>query len=143
MSQELSSLGLSSPCIEASSPGRAGLNTVSALNAMYELLQIHRRNMCTVEELEKEHLKKSSSLEHMQMNNSRLKACLTGSSSEYLQTIICVCQRCSIRLFNNQGMLNKHTILCAVNFLIPFLQKVIIRILQHYKKQKRSRQTCW
>ncbi|XP_055359559.1 synovial sarcoma, X breakpoint 2 interacting protein a isoform X2 [Betta splendens] len=40
---------------------------------MYELLQIHRRNMCTLEALEKEQLKKSSSLEHMQMSNSRLK----------------------------------------------------------------------
>ena len=73
LSQELDSLGLSSICIEASSPGGAGLSAVPALNAMYELLQIHRRNMCTLEELEKEQLKKTSSLEHMQMSNSRLK----------------------------------------------------------------------
>lgn len=73
INQELASLGLSSTYIEASSPGEAGLNTVPALNAMYELLQNHRRHMCTLEELEKEQLKKSSSLEHMQMNNSRLK----------------------------------------------------------------------
>ncbi|XP_056247001.1 synovial sarcoma, X breakpoint 2 interacting protein a [Seriola aureovittata] len=73
INQELASLGLSSTCIEASSPVGAGLNTVPALNAMYELLQIHRRNMCTLEELEKEQLKKCSTLEHIQMNNSRLK----------------------------------------------------------------------
>ncbi|XP_036938605.1 synovial sarcoma, X breakpoint 2 interacting protein a isoform X1 [Acanthopagrus latus] len=73
INQELDSLGLSSICIEASSPGGAGLSAVPALNAMYELLQIHRRNMCTLEELEKEQLKKTSSLEHMQMSNSRLK----------------------------------------------------------------------
>ncbi|XP_035025752.1 synovial sarcoma, X breakpoint 2 interacting protein a isoform X2 [Hippoglossus stenolepis] len=73
INQELSSLGLSSTCIEASSPGGAVLSTVPALNAMYELLQIHRRNMGTLEELEREQLKKSSTLEHMQMNNSRLK----------------------------------------------------------------------
>lgn len=73
ISQELASLGLSSTCIKASSPGGAGLNTVPALNAMYELLQIHRRNMCTLEELEKEQLKKSNTLEQMQMSNSRLK----------------------------------------------------------------------
>lgn len=84
--QELSSLGLSSPCIGAASPGRPGLNTVSALNAVYELLQIHRRSMCTLEELEKEHLKKSSSLEHMQTNNSRLKARMRSSGTEQLQT---------------------------------------------------------
>ncbi|XP_019966928.1 synovial sarcoma, X breakpoint 2 interacting protein a isoform X2 [Paralichthys olivaceus] len=73
INQELSSLGLSSTCIEASSPGGVILSTVPALNAMYELLQIHRRNMGTLEELEREQLKKSSNLEHMQMNNSRLK----------------------------------------------------------------------
>ncbi|XP_017281402.1 synovial sarcoma, X breakpoint 2 interacting protein a [Kryptolebias marmoratus] len=72
ISQELDSLGLAT-CIEASSPGGAGLNAVPALNAMYELLQIHRRTMCTLEELEKEHLKNLSSLQHMQMTNSRLK----------------------------------------------------------------------
>ncbi|TNM98502.1 hypothetical protein fugu_014748 [Takifugu bimaculatus] len=72
--KELSSLGLSSPCIGATSAGRPSLNTVLALNAMYEMVQIHRRSMSTLEELEKEHLKKSSSLEHMQTNNSRLKA---------------------------------------------------------------------
>ncbi|XP_042285603.1 synovial sarcoma, X breakpoint 2 interacting protein a [Thunnus maccoyii] len=73
INQELASLGLSSTNIEASSPGGAALSTVPALNAMYELLQIHRRTMGTLEELEKEQLKKSSTLEHIQMNNSRLK----------------------------------------------------------------------
>lgn len=75
-SQELSSLGFSSPSIGATSPGKPSLNTVSALNVMYELVQIHRRSMGTLEELENEHLKKSSSLEHMQTSNSRLKACI-------------------------------------------------------------------
>lgn len=66
-------MGLST-CTEASSPGGASLNAVPALNAMYELLQIHRRTMCTLEELEKEHLKDLSTLKHMQTTNSRLKA---------------------------------------------------------------------
>ncbi|KAK2822561.1 hypothetical protein Q5P01_022626 [Channa striata] len=73
INQELTSLGLSSTCIEASSQGGVGLNAVPALNAMYEMLQIQRRNMCTLEELEKDQLKKSSTLEHVQMSNSRLK----------------------------------------------------------------------
>ncbi|KAM9844658.1 synovial sarcoma, X breakpoint 2 interacting protein a [Aulostomus maculatus] len=73
INQELSSLGLSSTCIEVSPPGGAGLITVPALNAMFELLQIHRRSMGSLEELEREQLKKSSTLEHMQMSNSRLK----------------------------------------------------------------------
>lgn len=81
VNQELASLGLST-CIEASSSEGVSLNSVPALNAMYELLQIHRRNMCTLEELEKEQLKKSSSLEHMQMNNSRLKDQLELSMRE-------------------------------------------------------------
>ncbi|KAM3604108.1 uncharacterized protein V6R79_006524 [Siganus canaliculatus] len=73
INQELDTMGLSSTCIEASSPEGNGLNAVPALNAMYELLQIQRRSMCNLEELEKEQLKKSSSLEHMQTSNSRLK----------------------------------------------------------------------
>ncbi|XP_061587132.1 synovial sarcoma, X breakpoint 2 interacting protein a [Cololabis saira] len=72
VNQELASLGLST-CIEASTSGGATLNAVHALNVVYDLLQIHRRNMCNLEELETEKLKKSSTLEHMQMSNSRLK----------------------------------------------------------------------
>ncbi|XP_034039934.1 synovial sarcoma, X breakpoint 2 interacting protein a [Thalassophryne amazonica] len=72
INQELASLGLTS-CIQAASPGEAGLNTVPTLNAMYELMQIHRRIVRNLEELEKEQLKQSSTLEHMQMSNSRLK----------------------------------------------------------------------
>lgn len=73
INRELSSLGLSSTYIESTSPGEAGLNIVPALNAMFELMQIQRRNMCTLEELEREQLKKNSTLEHIQMSNSRLK----------------------------------------------------------------------
>ncbi|XP_029970697.1 synovial sarcoma, X breakpoint 2 interacting protein a [Salarias fasciatus] len=73
INQELSSLGLSSSCMEPPPPGRAGLNPVPALNAVYELLRIHRRSMASLEELEKEQLRKSSALEHMQSSNARLK----------------------------------------------------------------------
>ncbi|KAI4809763.1 hypothetical protein KUCAC02_018628 [Chaenocephalus aceratus] len=73
INQELDSLGLCSTRIEASSPGGATINTVPALNAMYEIMTIHRRNMCNLEELEKDQLKTSSNLDHIQMNNSRLK----------------------------------------------------------------------
>lgn len=81
VNQELDSLGLSS-CIEPSSPETPGLNTVPALNAFFELLQIHRRDMTSVEELEREQLKKSSTLEHVQMSNSRLKDQLELSTRE-------------------------------------------------------------
>ncbi|XP_019739198.1 afadin- and alpha-actinin-binding protein-like [Hippocampus comes] len=72
INQELSSLGLSS-YMEQSSAGPAGLSAVPALNAAFELLQVHRHTMATLEELEREQLKKSSTLDHMQMSNSRLK----------------------------------------------------------------------
>ncbi|KAM8850352.1 synovial sarcoma, X breakpoint 2 interacting protein a isoform 1-T3 [Spinachia spinachia] len=81
INQELDSLGLST-CIEASSQRGAGLNSVQALNAMYELMQIHRRHMSSLEELERDHLKKSSTLDHIQMNNSRLKDQLELSMRE-------------------------------------------------------------
>ncbi|XP_010779224.1 synovial sarcoma, X breakpoint 2 interacting protein a [Notothenia coriiceps] len=73
INQELDSLGLCSTRIEASSPGGATINTVPALNAMYEIMTIHRRDMCNLEELEKDQLKTSSNLDYIQMNNSRLK----------------------------------------------------------------------
>ncbi|XP_061550920.1 synovial sarcoma, X breakpoint 2 interacting protein a [Phycodurus eques] len=72
INQELSSLGLSS-WMEASSAGGADLRAVPALNAFFELLQIRRRTVATLEELEREQLKKSSTLDHMQMSNSRLR----------------------------------------------------------------------
>lgn len=73
INQELVSLGLSSTCIEASSAEGTSLDTLPVLNAMYELLQMHRRNLRSVEELEKDQFKCSSTLEHMQISNSRLK----------------------------------------------------------------------
>ncbi|KAK7945485.1 hypothetical protein WMY93_001213 [Mugilogobius chulae] len=72
VNQELDSLGLAS-CLEPCALGSRGLSSVPALNAFYELLQIHRRDMTTVEELERDQLKKSSTLEHVQINNSRLR----------------------------------------------------------------------
>ncbi|XP_056148548.1 synovial sarcoma, X breakpoint 2 interacting protein a [Lampris incognitus] len=71
--KEIASLGLSSTCIKASSAEGASLSTVPALNAMYLLLQEHRRSQRYLEQLEKEQLKSSSTLEHLQISNSRLK----------------------------------------------------------------------
>uniref|UniRef100_A0A3B4B0N9 Uncharacterized protein n=1 Tax=Periophthalmus magnuspinnatus TaxID=409849 RepID=A0A3B4B0N9_9GOBI len=81
VNQELDSLGLVS-CIELSAAGNTGLSSVPALNAFYELLQIHRRDMTTVEELERDQLKRSSTLEHVQISNSRLKDQLELSMRE-------------------------------------------------------------
>ncbi|KAM4605443.1 synovial sarcoma, X breakpoint 2 interacting protein a isoform 2-T2 [Polymixia lowei] len=82
INQEIASLGLSSTCMEAGSAEGASLSTVPALNAMYELLQAHRRSRCSLEELERDQLKSSSTLEHMQISNSRLKDQLELSKRE-------------------------------------------------------------
>ncbi|XP_077372893.1 synovial sarcoma, X breakpoint 2 interacting protein a [Festucalex cinctus] len=81
INQELSSLGLSS-CMVLSSVGSASLSAAPALNAAFELLQIHRRIMATLEDLEKKQLKNSSTLDHMQMSNSRLRDQLELSMRE-------------------------------------------------------------
>ncbi|XP_015225430.1 PREDICTED: afadin- and alpha-actinin-binding protein-like [Cyprinodon variegatus] len=81
LNQELASLGLSM-CLEDRSPEGTSLNAVPALNAMYELLQIHKRTMCTLEKMEEEQLKQSSTLEHLQISNSRLKDQLELSKRE-------------------------------------------------------------
>ncbi|XP_077471618.1 synovial sarcoma, X breakpoint 2 interacting protein a [Stigmatopora argus] len=83
INQELSFLGLS-PYMETSSAGIAGLNAVPALNGAFEILQIHRRTMTAFEELEREHLKKSSSLDNLQSSNSRLRDQLELSIREKL-----------------------------------------------------------
>lgn len=72
VNQELDSLGL---CVyvDSTAPGAPGLTAVPALNAFYELLQIHRRDMTTMEELERDKHNKSSILENVQRSNSRLK----------------------------------------------------------------------
>ncbi|KAM6948248.1 LOW QUALITY PROTEIN: alanine aminotransferase 2-like [Aplochiton taeniatus] len=73
ISQEISSLGLSTAIIEASPPEGASLSTVPTLNVLYELLQMQRRSQHALQDLETEQLKNSSSLEHLKMGNSRLK----------------------------------------------------------------------
>ncbi|CAL8345170.1 unnamed protein product [Merluccius merluccius] len=70
INQELISLGLSTRIV---TPDGTTLNAVPALNAMYELLQAQRRSQRSLEELEREQLKNSSTLEHMQTGNCRLK----------------------------------------------------------------------
>ncbi|KAG5850060.1 synovial sarcoma, X breakpoint 2 interacting protein a isoform X1 [Anguilla anguilla] len=78
--EEVSSLGFPPLCGEFS--GSRGLNTVPVLNTMYELLQLHRRGLRSVEDLETEQLKSSSDLEYAQLSNSRLKDQLEFSRRE-------------------------------------------------------------
>ncbi|CAL8280656.1 unnamed protein product [Lota lota] len=80
INQELVSLGLSSMCI--ATPVDATLNAVPALNAMYELLQAQRRSRRSLEELEMDQLRTSSTLEHLQTGNYRLKVGLEWEGEE-------------------------------------------------------------
>ncbi|KAL6491552.1 hypothetical protein MHYP_G00018970 [Metynnis hypsauchen] len=72
INQEASSLGLSGVALDSGGPG-VSLSAVSALNLLYELLQLNRRNQRHLQELESQQLKNCSNLEHLQTNNSRLK----------------------------------------------------------------------
>ncbi|KAK6484082.1 afadin- and alpha-actinin-binding protein-like isoform X1 [Huso huso] len=71
INQEMSSLGF--PTIDNGSNGKTDLNLVSVLNAMYELLQLWRKSMCTVEDMENQQLKSSSDLDHLQSSHSKVK----------------------------------------------------------------------
>ncbi|XP_053486016.1 synovial sarcoma, X breakpoint 2 interacting protein a isoform X1 [Ictalurus furcatus] len=72
INQEASSLGLCGVCVESRS-GCNALSAVPALNLLYELLQLHRKQLRTLQDLEHHQLKSCSDLEHLQHNNSRLK----------------------------------------------------------------------
>nr|XP_023674749.1 afadin- and alpha-actinin-binding protein [Paramormyrops kingsleyae] len=80
INQEMSSLGFPALCNELDSGG--DLKAVSVLNNMYELLQLHRRSLRALEELETEQLKSASHLEHLKLCNSRLKEQLEQSRRE-------------------------------------------------------------
>ncbi|XP_028329258.1 afadin- and alpha-actinin-binding protein-like isoform X1 [Gouania willdenowi] len=75
ITQELASLDLSPwlGALSGVSGSGVSLDVVSALNVMMELLQVQRRTMKRVKELQEEHLKTSNTLEHLQIHNSRLK----------------------------------------------------------------------
>lgn len=73
-SQELSSLCF--PPIFRNSDGVRDLDAVVALNNIYDLLQLHRRAVGMMEELEVEQLKSSSDLHYQHLTNSRLKVWL-------------------------------------------------------------------
>ncbi|XP_072516162.1 afadin- and alpha-actinin-binding protein-like [Salminus brasiliensis] len=80
ISQELSSLGL--PSIFYNMNGIRELDVIAALNGMYDLLQLHRRAVGMVEELEVEQLKVSSDLHCQQLTSSKLKDQLELSKKE-------------------------------------------------------------
>lgn len=69
--QEMSSLGL--PSVWMESTGSSELNVVAVLNCMYDLIQLHRRGLRTLENMEVEQLKSSSNVDYLQFTSTRLK----------------------------------------------------------------------
>uniref|UniRef100_UPI0037E819D7 afadin- and alpha-actinin-binding protein-like n=1 Tax=Semicossyphus pulcher TaxID=241346 RepID=UPI0037E819D7 len=80
ISQEVSSLGL--PPVWTESAGGSEMNVVAVLNCMYDLIQLHRRGLRTLENMEVEQLKSSSNVDYLQLTSTRLKEQLEQSKRE-------------------------------------------------------------
>uniref|UniRef100_A0A3Q1ESQ5 Synovial sarcoma, X breakpoint 2 interacting protein b n=1 Tax=Acanthochromis polyacanthus TaxID=80966 RepID=A0A3Q1ESQ5_9TELE len=77
--QELSSFGL--PPVWTAGGG-SELNIVAVLNCMYDLIQLHRRGLRTLENMEVEQLKSNSNVDFLQLSTTRLKEQLEISKRE-------------------------------------------------------------
>ncbi|XP_041646616.1 afadin- and alpha-actinin-binding protein-like isoform X3 [Cheilinus undulatus] len=71
INQEVSSLGL--PPVWTESDSSSEMNVVAVLNCMYDLIQLHRRGLRTLENMEIEQLKSSSNVDYLQLTSTRLK----------------------------------------------------------------------
>ncbi|XP_042339622.1 afadin- and alpha-actinin-binding protein-like isoform X2 [Plectropomus leopardus] len=80
ISQEVSSLGL--PPVWKESSGSTEMNVVAVLNCMYDLIQLHRRSLRTLENMEVEQLKTSSNVDFLQLTSTQLKEQLELSKRE-------------------------------------------------------------
>ncbi|XP_029355266.1 afadin- and alpha-actinin-binding protein [Echeneis naucrates] len=80
INQEVSSLGL--PPVWTESAGSSELNVVAVLNCMYDLVQLHRRGVRNLENMEVEQLRASSNVDFLQLTSTRLKEQLELSKRE-------------------------------------------------------------
>ncbi|KAM8745502.1 afadin- and alpha-actinin-binding protein-like isoform 1-T1 [Acanthopagrus schlegelii] len=80
INQEVSSLGL--PPVWAESGSSSEMNVVAVLNCMYDLIQMHRRGLRSLENMEVEQLKSSSNVDYLQLTSTRLKEQLELSKRE-------------------------------------------------------------
>uniref|UniRef100_A0A8C7XL12 Synovial sarcoma, X breakpoint 2 interacting protein b n=1 Tax=Oryzias sinensis TaxID=183150 RepID=A0A8C7XL12_9TELE len=78
--KEVSSLGLCTIWTELDES--SDLNVVTVLNCIYDLIQLHRRSLRTLENMEVEQLKSSSKLDYLQLSITRLKEQLEISKRE-------------------------------------------------------------
>ncbi|XP_022620375.1 afadin- and alpha-actinin-binding protein-like isoform X2 [Seriola dumerili] len=80
INQEVSSLGL--PPVWTELADSSDLNVVAVLNCMYDLIQLHRRGVRNLENMEVEQLKSSSNVDYLQLTSTRLKEQLELSKRE-------------------------------------------------------------
>ncbi|XP_057696193.1 afadin- and alpha-actinin-binding protein-like [Corythoichthys intestinalis] len=71
INQELVSLCLSP--VWTQSDGNLDVNVIPVLNCIYELLQLHRKGLQTLENMEKEQLKLGNNVDSLQLTSTRLK----------------------------------------------------------------------
>lgn len=82
------------------------LDVMSALNSMYDLLQLHRRAVGAVEELEVEQLKVSSDLHCQQLTSSKLKVWLifvAGKKTSKIVFFKVICQQIHMMLLKQRA----------------------------------------
>ncbi|KAK0143388.1 Afadin- and alpha-actinin-binding protein [Merluccius polli] len=80
VNQEVSSLGLRA--VWTQSDGAVELNAVAVLNSMYDLIQLHRRGLRALDDMEVERLRSCSNEEFLRLSGTRLKAQLELSKRE-------------------------------------------------------------
>ncbi|KAJ3599346.1 hypothetical protein NHX12_033309 [Muraenolepis orangiensis] len=80
VNQEVSSLGLRA--VWTPSDGALELNVVAVLNGMYDLIQLHRRGLRALDDVEEERLRSCSNADFLQLSNTRLKGQLELSKRE-------------------------------------------------------------
>ncbi|XP_061594357.1 afadin- and alpha-actinin-binding protein-like [Cololabis saira] len=80
INQEMTLLGL--PPVWTISGSSSDLNIVAVLNCMYDLIQLHRRGLRTLENMEVEQLRSSSNVDFLQLTNTSLKEQLEHSKRE-------------------------------------------------------------
>ncbi|XP_072918619.1 synovial sarcoma, X breakpoint 2 interacting protein a isoform X3 [Hemitrygon akajei] len=79
LNQELATLGFPS---FYTGEAQEALNLVAILNCTYDLLQLHRKNLRTLEDMETQHLKSSSDMDHLYHSQVKLKDQLESSRRE-------------------------------------------------------------
>ncbi|XP_031720088.1 afadin- and alpha-actinin-binding protein isoform X1 [Anarrhichthys ocellatus] len=80
INQEVLSLGL--PPVWTESSGSSEMNVMAVLNCMYDLIQLHRRGLRALENMEVEQMKSNSNVDFLQITNTQLKEQLELSKRE-------------------------------------------------------------